>query len=215
MGGNDLVHGVIELSDSTAELDHRWGRQMAKQRRNQHANAGAIAHEDVHGGRNFADLLSLYIEERTHYDAQCELHHFLMDVARFAVAPCSEQSFRVVGHDFRVGSNSLAMKSGLGQTALPQPGLAFVGEESVAKEPATLADDPIFQEILIITDQHRLDQVRMIKEVNVEPSGTIIENVTVLAGPFPEYCKRIRAGERHVSNRESRLGTGRALHRKG
>src|SRR5947208_5662871 len=157
MGGNDSVHGVIELSDSAAELDHRRSRQMAKQRRNQHANAGAIAHEDVHGGRNCADLLSLYIEERTHYDAQGELHHFLMDVAYIAVAPRGEHLFRVVGHDFRVGSNSLAMKSRLRQTALPQPGFAFVGEESVAKEPTTLADDAIFQEILIITDQHPLD----------------------------------------------------------
>src|SRR5947207_15825103 len=121
MGGNDSVHGVIELSDSAAELDHRWSREMPKQRRNQHANAGAIAHEDVHGGRNFADLLSLYIEERTHDDAQCELHHFLMDVAGFAVTPRREHLFRVLGPDFRVGSSSLAMKPMLRQTALPKP----------------------------------------------------------------------------------------------
>src|SRR5437879_4183963 len=138
-----------------------------------------------------------------------------MDVARIAVAPRGEHLFRVVGHDFRVGSNSLAMKSRLRQTALPQPGFAFVGEESVAEKPSAVADDAIFQEILIIADQHSLDQVGMVKEINVEPCGAVIKNIAKLGCPFSEYSKRIRAGEGHVSNGESRLGTGWALHGKG
>src|SRR5450631_2229909 len=135
-----------------------------------------------------------------------------MDVASLAVAPGCEHLLRVVRHDFRVRRNAFAMKRGLRQPPLSQPRLSFVGQEAVAKKPSALADDVVFEKILVIAYQYSFDQVGMIEEINMDPRGAIIENVAVLSRPAGECRQRIGTGQRHVANGETRFGAGRAFH---
>ena len=73
----------------------------------------------------------------------------------------------------------------------------------------------VLPEILIIADQHSLDQVGMIEEINVEPGGTVVKDIAKLRCPFPEYSERIGVGEWHVADGKSRLGARGALHGNG
>ena len=104
------------------------------------------------------------------------------------------------------------MERRLRETTLTQPGFAFIREQAIAKEPAALTDYVVFQKILIIADQDCLDQVRMIQEINLNPAGTVIEDVPKLACPFFKCRERVAVGQRHVANDEIRLGAGRAKH---
>src|SRR5262249_14755912 len=147
-------------------------------------------------------------------DAQCELHHVLMNVAGLAVLPMGQHLLGVAGHDPAIRSDALTVKCGLGEAPLTKPGIALIGEQSVAKEPAAVLDEAVFEDVLVISDERCLNQIRMIEKVNVKPGGTVIEDVAVFARPTGEDRKGIGTGEGHVADQEMRFGTGRTFHRK-
>ena len=45
----------------------------------------------------------------------------------------------------------------------------------------------ILQEILVIANQDELDQVRMVQKINVDPSGAIVKDVSVVFSPTTKY----------------------------
>ncbi len=57
-----------------------------------------------------------------------------MDVELLAVAPGVEREHGLAGHDVGVSGDAGAMKRGLAEAALPQPEVAFAGEQAIAKE---------------------------------------------------------------------------------
>src|SRR6185437_5150651 len=105
------------------------------------------------------------------------------------------------------------MKRWLRKPALAQPRLSFVREQALAKEPAALLDHVVFEEVLRIADQHPLDQVRIVQEVNVQPRRAVVEDVTELPRPFEKRGERITVRQRHVADEKVRLGSGRTFHR--
>ena len=124
-------------------------------------------------------------------DAHGELHHFLMDVADFAVLPGGQHFFGEGGHRIAVRRHALAMEGGLAQAALPQPSRAFVGQQALAQEPAAVLDDFIFGEILRLRDQDRLDEAGMIEEIDIHPGGAVVKDVAKFAGPAGVDRQRI------------------------
>src|SRR5206468_4278798 len=149
-------------------------------------------------------------EKHPHDDSQRQPHHLLMHVANLALTPLGDRLLRVVRHNARVRSNAVAMECRLRKPPLAQPGLTYVGQQTLAKEPPALADHVVFQKILIIADQYRLDQVGMIQKENIDPNGAVIKNVAKLTRPSREDSQRIMAGQRHIAENKMRLRPRRA-----
>src|ERR1043166_293982 len=107
-----------------------------------------------------------------------------MNIERFVLLPVIEHLAGVAGHDARVGGDALPVKSRLRKPALPQPGFAFVGKQSLSEKPAAFADDVVLQKILIVADENGFNQVRMIEEINVDPRSAVIEDVAEFRRPL-------------------------------
>src|SRR5205823_4813306 len=132
-----------------------------------------------------------------------------MDIAGFAVAPRRQHFHGAVSHNLRVRRNPLAMKCRRGEPPLPEPGIAFVSEQSLTKKPAAVADDAVFQKILVVPDQNFFDEIGMIQKIYVQPCRAVIKNISEFARPGGENREWIGARQRHIANQKAWLRTWR------
>jgi hypothetical protein len=103
------------------------------------------------------------------------------------------------------------VECGLRKPALSLPFLSLTGQQAIAEKPATVLDDAVLPQVCMIAKQNELDQVRTIDEVNVNPAGTIIENIAVFSCPSSDYREGITARKWHIADQKMWLWTGRAL----
>ena len=101
------------------------------------------------------------------------------------------------------------MKRGLAEPSLPLPMLTLARKQPITEKPAAVPDHPVLQEILMIADQNEFDQVRMVQEINVDPSCAVVEDVSEFSSPTSEHGQRVTTGQRHIANEEVRSGTRR------
>ncbi len=189
---NDAVHDFVELAHRPLDPDHGRHRDVAHDGRQNHAAAGSVAHQNVQRSRHpFRVCFHFDSEKDLGDDAHGELHHFLMDVAGFALLPAGQHFFGEGGHRIAVRRHALAMEGGLAQAALPQPSRAFVGQQALAQEPAAVLDDFVLGEILRLRDQDLLDEAGMIEEINIHPGRTVVKDVAKFAGPAGVDGQRI------------------------
>jgi hypothetical protein len=127
-------------------------------------------------------LLQLQAEEAPGDDAQRELHHVLVHVPHLALAPGTREPLGIPGHHLPVGRQALAVEGGLHEPALPQPGLALVGQQPVAQQST---QNPPLQRILgvvaVAGDEDVLDVVRVVEHVRLLSQVGEVHHVPVAA----------------------------------
>jgi hypothetical protein len=79
------------------------------------------------------------------------------------------------------------MKRWLAEAALPLPVFPLACKQAISEKPAAVLDHTVFQKILVIANQNELDQVRMVKKINVDPSGSVVKDVSVVFSPTTKY----------------------------
>jgi len=92
------------------------------------------------------------------------------------------------------------VEGGLGEPALSLPFVALTGQQAVTEEPATIPYNVVLYQVLVVSNQNRLDQVRPVEEVNVNPARSIVEDVAVFSCPACHHRERITTRERHIAN---------------
>src|SRR5580704_4802989 len=97
------------------------------------------------------------------------------------------------------------MKRWLAEPSLPLPLLTLARKQPITEKPAAVPDHSILQEILVIANQNEFDQVRMVQEINVDPSRAVVEDVAEFSSPTTEHSQRVTTGERHIANQEVRF----------
>src|SRR2546425_12566199 len=119
-----------------------------------------------------------------------------MDVAGFATPPSGQHLFRVSRHRAGVRGNSFAVKGRLAKTPFPQPVRSFACQQAFPKKPAAISYNPVFDEILVVRQQHGFNMVGMIEKVDVDPPRTVVKDVAELAGPRRPKSQRGTATQR-------------------
>lgn len=97
------------------------------------------------------------------------------------------------------------MKRRLAEPSLPLPLLTLARKQPITEKPAAVPDHSVLQEILVIANQNEFDQLRMVQEINVDPSCAVVEDVTEFSSPTTEHSQRVTTGERHIANQEVRF----------
>jgi hypothetical protein len=104
------------------------------------------------------------VKERLADNPERETHHFLMRVALFSVVPIFQHTLRILDHCRCIRSNSRAVERGLRQPPLPQPEIAFAGQQAFAKKMSVRAQNSAFDVSARVCDQYLFYGVRMIDE---------------------------------------------------
>ncbi len=150
---DDAVDDLVELAHSAQEAEAARRGQLEEE--TPHAEPGVLADEGVHGSGDDRHLRAeVDAEQRAGGNGQRGLHHLAMDVELLAVAPGVERECGLARHDVGVGGDAGAMKRGLAETALPQPEVAFAGEQAVAEEFGVGARSHAFGKAAVVRHKH-------------------------------------------------------------
>src|ERR1700691_1883391 len=103
------------------------------------------------------------------------------------------------------------MKRWLAEATLPLPVFPLASKQAISKKPAAVLDHTVLQEILIIANQNKLDQVGMVQKIHVDPSGSVVKDVSVVFSPTTKYSDGVASGQRDIADQEVRVGTRGAL----
>src|SRR5690606_18475103 len=75
---------------------------------------------------------------------------------------------------------------------LREPGVPFVGEQPVAEDARDVPPEPgVLDEVALLPDQHRLDQVRVVEHVADAPAQAERDDVAVLARGAVEGAEHV------------------------
>ena len=91
-----------------------------------------------------------------------------------------------------VGSNSLAVKSRLGQLPLPAPELALTDQKALAQSSGRIPQPIMFDELTILVDENFFNEVGMIEEHHNPRSESRRHDVAIFVGPARRVASRSR-----------------------
>src|SRR5438270_12448369 len=114
-------------------------------------------------------------------------------IPRLAILPLFQQPLREPHHRVRVGRDAPAMERRLHQPPLPQPKIAFAGEQPVAKQPLVGPQDAPLDEFAVLRHQHLLDVLRMAHKINAKTVVAQRNNVAVFARQPSQIFQRTPA----------------------
>jgi hypothetical protein len=170
------------------------GRRNA-QEKGDGIEAGGAGHDGLERGLDdFHVLGEVRAEERAQDDAQGDIHHVVVNVARFAGLPRFGEVGGLLHGDLRIARDAFAVKRGIAQAALASPEIAVAGEQAVAKELGIGARGHAFDEVAGLAEQDLFDVQRVEQDVNREIHEAVEDDIAVLAGPAQERARGIAAG---------------------
>src|SRR5215472_4922484 len=110
-----------------------------------------------------------------------------MHVAFFSVPPVFQQTLRVLHHDRRIRCDARTVKRRLRQTPLPQPKIAFAGEQPLTKDMPVRTQDSALEVFARVRDEDFLDQIRVIDENITKIRHADADDVAVIARELAEH----------------------------
>ncbi len=157
--------------------------------------AGGAGHDGLERGLDdFHVLGQVRAEERAQDDAQRDIHHVVVDVARLAGLPRFGKVRGLLHGDLRVARDAFAVKRGIAQAPLAPPELSVAGEQAVAKQFRIRARGHAFDEVAGLAEQDLLDVLRVKEDVDRKVHEAVEDNVAVFARPTRKRARGIAAG---------------------
>src|SRR5579875_1235617 len=203
---DEFIKDGIEAADSLADapIARRW--HIIGQRKDTEKALIEGAHRLAEGTSDCLSLISgIDAEQCLGGDGQRQFPHLNVQIADFAVVPSIDLPLGAGRHVRGVGQDAFALKDRLNQPPLPQPELAFTGQQTVAQEQAIHAQGIMLGEIAAM--QYLFDERRVIDKPDTLKPKAHAGAVAVGTGAVQVEAERIMAHLRQIAAEKMAFGS--------
>jgi hypothetical protein len=178
---NDAIDDEGEFADGVLGLEIAASGEPARGHQ-EATKVHGVLEEDL---EVFADLrgfaFDIGMEKRFTDDLEGETHHGVVKIESLAGLPGLNEAGSALGHRGSVVRDAVAVEGRLHHAALPEPEVAFAGEQSVAEQVAIRAEDAAFDEFAGVVDDDVFDVVGVEEEVGAKVEEAETDDVAIFA----------------------------------